>query len=342
MSGAGQAAGGYPPVTYLYGEDSFMMEKEVRDAIDALCEEESRPFDLEVLYADEVGPEEVAASANRLPVMSEKRVVVLKRMEKWKWNSITELTDGYLSDPSPDTCLILCYGAKPERKKKYIKNLEKKAGQCRSFTPTEDRKLVSWVENYFRQRGMALQPGAAHTVVQYLGSDLHRLKTELQKIELFHAGSDGPITVQRLEELLRRTAQESVFALPPLLARGEKKEALKLLGRLMESGEEPIPLLGLIAGHYRRLLSVRAALEEDGSESRLPAALNLPQWLARKLLNDLRSLDDHRLAESFPNLAWADAYLKRTDKAIAPVVLVALAARLITSRTQQGRESLEK
>ena len=329
MSGAGQAAAGYPPVTYLYGEDSFMMEKELLGAIDALCEEESRPFDLEVLYAGEVGPEDVAASANRLPVMSDKRVVVLKRMEKWKAAQIQKLIKVYISDPSPDTCLILCYGDKPDRRIKTMKTLESEAGVSRSFAPTEDRKLVSWVENYFRQRGISLEPGAAHTVVQYLGSDLHRLKTELQKIELFHVGNDGPITVQQLEELLRRTAQESVFALPPLLARGEKKEALKLLGRLMESGEEPIPMLGLIAGHYRRLLSVRAALEEDGSESRLPAALNLPPWLARKLLNDVRSLDDHRLAESFPNMAWADAYLKRTDKKIAPVVMVALAARLM-------------
>jgi DNA polymerase-3 subunit delta len=329
VSSEGQTGADLPPVTYFHGEDRFMMEKEVEKCIEAFSDEEARPFDLEILHADEVEPEEVAASANRLPVMSPRRLVVLKRMEKWKWNFISELTDTYLSDPSPDTCLILCYGAKPERKKKYIKNLEKAAGLSRSFTPTGDRQLVTWVEHYFQKRGMALGPGAAETLIEYLGADLHRLQAELVKVELFHAGSEEPVTVDRLEELLQRTASESVFALPPLLAQGEKQEALKLLGRLMGSGEEPIPLLGLIAGHYRRLMAVRAALEEDGSESRLPGALGLPPWLARKLLDDVRRLDDHRLAESFPNMAWADAHLKRTDRTMAQVVMIALAARLL-------------
>ena len=70
------------PVTWFHGEDAFMMEKAVEELVEALTEEESRPFDLEILFADEQAPDEVAAAANRLPFMSDRRLVVLKRMEK--------------------------------------------------------------------------------------------------------------------------------------------------------------------------------------------------------------------------------------------------------------------
>lgn len=325
---------GAPPVSYFYGEDGFMMEKAVRDLVDVLIEEESRPFDLEVLFADEADPDQVMAASNRLPFMAGKRVVVLKRMEKWSAARIQSLTKGYVCDPSPDTCLILCYTAKPDRRTKYIKTLEKEAGQSRSFTPTGDRQLVSWVDNYFRQRGMELEPGAAQTVVDLLGADLHRLKVELQKIELFHAGSSGPITVRQLEGFLERVTVQPAWDLSPLLGRGEKASALRLLVRLLESGDEPIPLLGLLARHYRQLLLARAVVEEGGGPAVLEGRLDAPRWLARRqapeLFQELKSTSDRGLAASISHLAWADANLKRGDtRTIGPVVMVALVSRLL-------------
>lgn len=333
MSSEAKGAAGFPPVTYFYGEDSFLMEKEVAECIGALVDEDSRPFDLEILFADEAGPDDVADSANRLPFMSGKRVVILKRMEKWNWNRIVELTETYLSDPSPDTCLILCYGAKPDPQKKYLKNLEKHAGLSRAFSPTGNRTLVSWVENYFRQRGVALEPGAANTVVDYLGADLHRLKGELQKIELFHAGSDGPVTVRRLEELLKRVALQPVFDLGPMLGRDEKGAAMRLLLRLLDSGEDAIKLLGLLAHHYRQLTLARAVNEKGGGPADLEPRLAMAPWLAKRLsselVRELRSTSDAQLASSFPHLAWADAYLKRSDRTLTSAVMVALATRLL-------------
>jgi DNA polymerase-3 subunit delta len=321
---------GIPPVTYFYGEDAFMMEKAVADLVEGLIEEDSRPFDLEILFADETDPDEVAASANRLPFMAGKRVVVLRRMEKWPSASIKALTERYLTDPSPDTCLILCYAAKPDRRKnKLFQALEKAAGLTRPFNPTGERQLISWVNNYFRKRGMDLEPGAAETVVEYLGSDLHRLKAELQKVELFHSGKTGPVTVLQLEEMLKRVTVEPAWDLAPLLALGEKQAALSLLIRLLENGDEAIQLLGLLAGHYRRLHQARAVMEEGGGPAEWEQAIDAPRWLARKLLRQLRSLDDQRLAESISHLVWADRYLKRAGKEMAPAVMTTLAARLL-------------
>lgn len=333
MSNEAKGVAAFPPVTYFYGEDSFLMEKVVAECIEALVEEESRPFDLEILFGDEVGAEEVAASANRLPFMSGKRVVILKRMEKWNATRIQTLLKIYIADPSPDTCLILCYGGKPDRRTKTMKSLESGAGQSRSFTPTGDRQLATWVDQYFRQRGLELAPGAAEMVVEYLGPDLHRLRTELLKIELFHADRDGPITVNRLGELLKKVTTRPIFDLAPLFGRGEKKEAVRLLGQLMDSGEEAIPLLGLLAGRYRQMILARAVTEQGGGTREVMDRLDIRmQWLARKLapqlIADLKSTGDRGLASGISHLAWADAHLKRTDRTLTSAVMVALASRL--------------
>jgi DNA polymerase-3 subunit delta len=332
MGAGGKGPEGPPAVVCYYGEDSFMLEKELDGLVDRGVEEEARPFDLEVLFADECGPEDVAAAANRLPFMSERRLVVLKRMERWKAAQIGSLTESYLNDPSRDCCLVLCYAAKPDRRSKTWRALEKAAGELRAFAPAGDRQLVSWIERYFRQRGMDLAPGGAEMVVEYLGSDLHRLQSELLKVELFHSGEAGTITRDRLEALLRQVATRSVFDLAPLLFGGDRGDALRLLGQLLENGEQPIQLLGLLANRCRLLLLARAVVEGGGGERAIQEILPMPPWLARKtapeLERALRCTDDARLAGSLGHLAWADAHLKRAGKEMAPAVLVALAARL--------------
>jgi DNA polymerase-3 subunit delta len=322
-----------PPVSWFHGEDAFMMERAVEELVQELVEEESRPFDFELLHADDADPEDVAASANRLPVMSDRRVVVLKRMEKWTAQKITAFTDDYVADPSPETCLILCYAEKPDRRKKAFQVLEKKAGQTKAFTPTGNRQLVGWVENYFRQRGMTLEPGAAETVVGYLGTDLYRLKTELQKIELFHAGRDEAITVSRLESMLEKVAVQPVWDLAPLLARGDRKAAVELMIRLLESGDEAIPMVSVVAGHFRKLILARAIVENGGGTAQLERVLPGPPWLVRKqapqLLRDLRTFDDGLLDACLDHFAWADAQLKRAGKEMIPTVMTTLAFRLL-------------
>lgn len=332
MGDAGKGTAGPAAVVCYYGEDSFMLDKELGLLVDRVVEEEARPFDLEVLFADECGPEDVAAAANRLPFMSDRRLVVLKRMERWKAVQIGTLTEIYLNDPSRDSCLVLCYAAKPDRRSKTWKALEKASGTLRAFAPAGDRQLVSWIERYFRQRGMDLAPGGAQMVVEYLGADLHRLQSELLKVELFHSGEAGPITRDRLEELLRQVATRSVFDLAPLLFGGNRAAALRLLGQLLESGEQPIQLLGLLANRCRQLILARAVVEGGGGGRAIEENLPMAPWLARKtapeLERALRCTDDVRLTGSLEHLAWADGYLKRAGKEMAPTVMVALAARL--------------
>jgi len=332
MNSGAQVPDRLPPIVLFHGEDSFMMEKELDLLVDRLVEEEARPFDLELLYADECSPDDVMAAANRLPFMSETRMVALKRMERWKAPQIGALLEGYLNDPSADCCLVLCYAARPDRRSKTWKALEKAAGTIRAFAPAKERQLTSWIEQYFRQRGMALAPGGAEMVVEYLGSDLHRLRSELLKVELYHAGATGPITRERLEELLRQVATRSVFDLAPMLFGGDRAAALRLLGQLLESGEQPIQLLGLLATRCRQMILARAVCEAGGGAGAIAESLPLAPWLARKtapeLERGLRRTDDARLASMLEHLTWADGYLKRAGKDMAPAVLVALAARL--------------
>lgn len=208
------------------------------------------------------------------------------------------------------------------------------AGQVTAFAPTSGRQLASWVDNYFRQRNIELEPGAAQTVVDYLGSDLHRLKVELQKVELFHSGKSGSISVKQLKELLERVSVEPIWGLGPLLASGDKPAALSLLIRLLESGDEAIPMVALLARHYRQLVTARAVVEEGGGQAQLEQQLGGSPWMARKqapqLLRQLRSLDDQQLADSLSHLVWANRYLKRTEKKMAPVLMSALAMRLMS------------
>jgi DNA polymerase-3 subunit delta len=164
------------PVYYLYGSEDVLKDEAVRSIIDAATDPAMRDFNLDQRSAAQVDPEEIHALCNTLPMMAERRVVLLREIEAWKRK--TKARNGflrYLERPSPETVVILLQGSSEEGDDKELS----RAAYAVRFD---------------------LEPEAAEHLIRSVGTDLGALRSELAKLASLPAS--GPVTAATIGELV--------------------------------------------------------------------------------------------------------------------------------------------
>lgn len=166
----------FDPVYYLFGEDDFLKEQATRDLVDAAVESSTRDFNLEVRRASELDPEALDALLSTPPMLAERRVVVLRDVEKLKKSART-LLDRYLARPAHDTVLVLVSpsGVKAD------KTLSAQATVV-EYAPLTSDRLPRWVDHHAKQLGRTITNDAVALLVEAVGGDLPQLAVELEKL----------------------------------------------------------------------------------------------------------------------------------------------------------------
>jgi DNA polymerase-3 subunit delta len=197
--------GDIAPVYYLTGDADLLKDDLVALVIDAALDPVTRDFNLDVRFAGDLDAPTLGSLVDTLPVLSQRRVVVIKSLEQWRKNSKPwEALRRYVERPSPSTVLVLVHGAgeTPEPA------LTDRATQVDVQTPGREA-LLRWVEQRARGMGMALEPDAVEHLVRSVGPDLGRLATELEKLAAA-IGADRVVGVADVVELVGVNRGETV------------------------------------------------------------------------------------------------------------------------------------
>jgi DNA polymerase-3 subunit delta len=166
----------FDPVYYLFGDDDFLKDGASRDIIDAAVDPSTRDFNLEVRRASEIDAESLDALLSTPPMLAERRVVVLRDVDKLKKAART-LLDRYLTRPAHDTVLVLVSpsGVKAD------KTLSAHAMTV-EYAPLAGDRLPRWVGHHAKQLGRTITPEATSLLVEAVGGDLAQLAVELEKL----------------------------------------------------------------------------------------------------------------------------------------------------------------
>ena len=167
----------FDPVYYLFGEDDFLKEQAARDLVDAAVDPSTRDFNLEIRRAGELDAEALDALLSTPPMLADRRVVVLRDVDKLKKGART-LLDRYLARPAHDTVLVLVTpnGVKPDKAFSTHATVVE-------FAPLNGDRLPRWVEHYAKHTlARKITPEAITLLVEAVGGDLAQLALELEKL----------------------------------------------------------------------------------------------------------------------------------------------------------------
>ena len=270
----------FAPVYYLMGEEPYYIDRISDYIAENVLTEEERGFNQMVIYGQDTDIGNIVASAKRYPMMSEYQVIIVKEAQALR--NIDELTY-YLQKPQPTTVLVFChkYGTL-DRRKKVATELEK-VGRVFESKKLKETMLPSFITNYVRAKGTAIDMKAANMMTECVGADLNRLASELDKLIIAKPKNDEPITPELVEECVGISKDYNVFELKNALMVKDVVKA-NTIAKYMESNKKTFPMqmvLPMLFNFYANLMMAYYA--PDKSENGIAAYLDLRNsWQARE------------------------------------------------------------
>ncbi|MES2124885.1 MAG: hypothetical protein V4503_09400 [Gemmatimonadota bacterium] len=172
------AKGNPAPAYYLHGSEGILKDEALALLLGQLLDPGLRDFNLDYLSAQQTEPDQLAAACATLPMMADRRVVVLRDVEAWKRKSkAKQPAVRYLERPAPETVLIIVQGNDDDPDADL-------AQHCTTVpcTALVGDALDAWLDERLTAAGITLQPDAREHLLRATGGDLGLLAAETAKL----------------------------------------------------------------------------------------------------------------------------------------------------------------
>lgn len=256
---------GWPPgLTVLTGDDLYHLDQAQSKILDHLVPDKSGAFGLSILGDDPISTGALVGSARSTGMFATRRVVLLRDIATLEGDP--EPLSAYAKSPGALSFLIV-RAPKLDRKRKLHKALAE-AGLCLAFRApsgeAEFKALAAEMAAMAAGRGVTLEADAAGLLLDVFGPDLNRIASELDKLASWlgaEAGPGAPVNAGTLRELIAGSEILTGWELADAVTARDGSEAIAAARRLLDSGKEPIVILGGLASRARSLLRAKALTE---------------------------------------------------------------------------------
>src|SRR5215204_2349412 len=108
-------------VYYFFGPEDVLKDEAVRSILEKTLDPSLRDFNFDQRSAAQLDPDDVDALCNTLPMLADRRVVLLRDVESWKrkTKARTQFLK-YLERPSTETIVIMVQGSVEENEDREL------------------------------------------------------------------------------------------------------------------------------------------------------------------------------------------------------------------------------
>ncbi len=272
---------------------------------------------VELHDAETMSGEDAVAACNAMGLFGGgSRLVLVEGVEKWKAPDVKALA-AYLASPAPGTTLALVAG-----------DLKKDAPLAKAVTghgtvllwDVMARKIPQWIAEQFTVHGTRAEPEACRLLSDLVGSDLHELAGEVDKLATWAGGE--VVTAADVEALVTPRAESPPWALTDAWGARDVGGVLRAAERMLDRTGDPVSrtLPRLVGGLTKHVRNARAAqrLEEQGlGPGEAASRLGMKPYPAQKLYAQVRNFSPAELDGALVRLADLDHALKGGSR-VAP------------------------
>ena len=329
-------------VYFLYGDEELLMEEALRRLKELLSTEVDPDFNLEVLDASEVGVQHIIDSAETVPLMSPRRLVIVREADKLSKKEQGKLAE-YIESSNPATVLVLvAHFPSPgdQRDTGRIRRIEgselfrksREVGDALKFTfgqRGKQQKLESWIRDEFKKRGKKVSEEVEDMLLEMVGRELRDLEDAIERTCLY-SGDTVLITAKEIQKVVVvPSAEQGIFDFVDAVADRRRDLSLYLLNRLMRQGESPMRAFNMLLRHFRLIARVKSlAAEHDYPQ--MASRLGVPSFLVGKCVRQSKRFSSERLRSAFLEFKQAQVELHSTSYLNEKEYQSSITERLIT------------
>jgi DNA polymerase-3 subunit delta len=244
--------GRYHNSYFLSGSNEYASGEIVQQLKAAVLSSGFEPFDLEQFDAagSSFDMGELKRAYHTPPMASSRRLTVLTNVDKLSEANRKSLLS-MLETPAETGMLIMISNPESKTKSGFYQKLRLLARSEELRNPKK-YPLIKWIKEYAKQSGCKLDEDAVQTIVEYLGEDQLSLSGEIEKM-VTYVGRKKHITRKDALAILTSNMVNTVFDLTRAVGERKKQEALSILTYLLDWGEVPEMILGVLRSFFIRL-----------------------------------------------------------------------------------------
>src|SRR5262245_5533871 len=213
---------------------------------------------VEVLRAEAVSGEDVAAALNSLGLFGAGRLVVVQGVEKWK-KADADALDAYLADPVDGTLLALV-AEEPPKDDALGKLVARRGGEVLAYEVPKPKDPSVWVRGEFARLGAQATDDAARRLVEIAGDEIGHLEQEVEKLATWAGGEQiGP---HEVEELAVPVTEAPNWALSDAWGARDVGEVLAACEAELEKNVEPFLVAVRLATQVALVRAVQSLAAE--------------------------------------------------------------------------------
>ncbi len=291
---AAAARGQFAPAYLLAGSELFFRDK-AREALVKFFLD-GRPEGLAEHDLAEIPLRDALDDAATLGLFEPRRVVWLRNADALvarRADPGPTLLSAYLERPNPQAVVV--FEARLDDREK-IDRLEKMLPGCQrvDLERAPAAQAARYLAEEATRAGFVLEPVAARELVEATGGDLARASVELEKL-MAYAGLRRAISARDVREVVPSEPVYIIWELGDSIGRRDGPGALERLAALLRGGHKPLPILGLIAGHVRKLLRAKSGTA---------------QWLPREVQRQAQKFSLPELRQAQERIFQSDLELR--------------------------------
>jgi DNA polymerase-3 subunit delta len=249
-------------IYFLYGEDSYRAKRKLDEISESYKKVHKSGLNLVWLDVEKQGYKDFVNNFRTTSMFAEKKLVILKNLFSAKGGPASGWQEDFLGDfkkLNEAKDIIIIYEAdKVDERTKFFKTLAKEA-KCQEFNFLQPAQLRKWVQAEFANYGAKINPDAENLLLSFVGNNLWQLGNEIKKLANYKKG--GLVKREDVKLQVRPKIENDIFKTIDALASKNKKEALFLLHKHLDGGDNALYLLSMIAYQFRNLLTIKELMD---------------------------------------------------------------------------------
>lgn len=297
-------AGKVAPIYLLMGEEPYFID-EIADFLEkTVVPEDMKGFNEHIMYGLDSDVQNIMSIAKGFPMMGDKQLVLVKETQQLK--NLQDLVS-YASNPQPSTILVLCHKYKKVDKRSALYKSIAKDGCVFLSETVRDYQIPKWIQGKAKSLKLSVADDVAHMLGEYLGTDLGRISTELEKLKL--VVKDPNISHDVVKKHVGVTKEYNIFELQQAVLSRDFAKSLIIADYYSKNPKAGhiVPTISAVYNVHSRLIQLYYSKDKSPVGA---AQFGISKFMHRKYLDGLQKYSLKKLVHNMSLLKDYDLRAK--------------------------------
>ncbi|MFH0853686.1 MAG: DNA polymerase III subunit delta [bacterium] len=308
-------------ILFLHGPDTYRSKQRLK-VLNKAFQDKFDPTgqSIVVLEGEKLTVEEFRQAASTAGLFTKRRMIVVEDLlGANKQKSVAEgILQALKNKIVPEEYVVIFWEG--ELPKRGMTDLQKYLNKQKveEFPALEGYRLKKWIESSIKNQNGQIQSAAVNQLALIVGSDLWRMKNELEKLIAYAQGK--PITSKQVIDLVISKTESKIFSFTDALANKQSSQAIKELKALLDDGAHPLAIVQMVARQVTNLIIVQEAAQDAPHQATIAKRLKLHPFVVKKSLAQVSKFTQPELIVWHDRLVELDRQLKNSR--IEPAALL--------------------